>query len=101
MKPIIAPRLVDPEGKGIQRVLISTPMPESAVAPYLTELAARVEPQGVKVGSYPRWGKTRNTVTLVGKDKAFLDSIAPEVALNVKGRVVKVEGEDDHLPAVE
>lgn len=40
-------------------------------------------------------------MTLVGKDKAFLDSIAPEVALNVKGRVVKVEGEDDHLPAVE
>jgi hypothetical protein len=49
------------------RILISTPMPESMVAPYLTELAARVEPRGVKVGSYPRWGKKRNTVTLVGR----------------------------------
>lgn len=42
-------------------------MAESAVAPYLTELAAKVEPRGVKVGSYPRWGKKWNTVTLVGR----------------------------------
>lgn len=66
MKPLLSPRLTDPEGKGIHRVLISTPMAESAVAPYLTELAARVEPKGVKVGSYPRW-KANNTVTLVGR----------------------------------
>lgn len=98
LKPSLLPRLVDPEGKGIHRILISTPLAESAVAPYLTELAKKVEPQGVKVGSYPRWEKKRNTVTLVGKDKAFLESIAPEVAENVKGRVVAVEGEDDDLP---
>ena len=67
LKPFLLPRLADPEGKGIHRIMISTPMSESAVAPYLTELAARVEPQGVKVGSYPRWGKARNTVTLVGR----------------------------------
>jgi molybdopterin-biosynthesis enzyme MoeA-like protein len=67
MKPILLPRLTDPEGKGIHRILISTPMAESAVAPYLTELADRVESKGVKVGSYPRWGKARNTVTLVGR----------------------------------
>lgn len=98
LKPHILPRLVDPEGNGIQRILISTPLPESAVAPYLTELAKKVEPQGVKVGSYPRWEKKRNTVTLVGKNKSLLDSIAPEVAQNVKGRVVTIEGEDDDLP---
>lgn len=67
LKPFVLPRLVDPEGKGTFRVLISTPLPESAVAGYLTELAARVESKGVKVGSYPRWGKRRNTVTLVGR----------------------------------
>ena len=67
MKGRLLPRLTDPEVKGIVRVLISTPMSESAVAPYLTELAARVEEKGVKVGSYPRWGKKRNTVTLVGR----------------------------------
>ncbi|KAK3939820.1 MoaB/Mog domain-containing protein [Diplogelasinospora grovesii] len=101
LKPSILPRLVDPEGKGTCRVLISTPLPESSVAEYLTELAAQVEPKGVKVGSYPRWGKKRNTVTLVGKDKEFLDSIAPEVAQYVKGRVVSVEGEDDDLADAE
>jgi molybdopterin-biosynthesis enzyme MoeA-like protein len=67
LKPLLVPRLTDPEGKGIHRIIISTPLPESAVAPYLTELAEKVEPKGVKVGSYPRWGKARNTVTLVGR----------------------------------
>ncbi len=67
LKPLLIPRLSHPDGKGIHRILISTPHPESSVAPYLTELAARVEAKGVKVGSYPRWGKKRNTVTLVGR----------------------------------
>jgi hypothetical protein len=29
------------------------------------------------------------------RDKAYLESIAPEVVHYVKGRLVKVEGEDD------
>ncbi len=95
MKPLILPRLTDPEGKGIHRVLISTPMAESQVAPYLTELAAKVEPNGVKVGSYPRWGKARNTVTLVGRDKEYMESLVDEVAKSVEGVRVSVEGEDD------
>lgn len=67
MAPIYQPRLADPDGKGSYRILISTPLAESAVAPYLTELAEKVASQGIKVGSYPRWGKSRNTVTLVGR----------------------------------
>lgn len=67
IRPYLLPRLKDPEGKGIHRILISTPLPESEVAPYLTELANRIEQRGIKVGSYPRWGKARNTVTLVGR----------------------------------
>ena len=93
LKPQLLPRLTDPEGKGIYRLLISTPMAESAVASYLTELAAKVEPKGVKVGSYPRWCKKRNTVTLVGRDKEFMDSLIPEVEKNVNG--IKVEKESD------
>ena len=73
LKPHLLPRLTDPEGKGVYRILIATPMAESAVATYLGELAARVEPRGIKVGSYPRWDRKRNTVTLVGRDKAFMD----------------------------
>ncbi|KAH8651617.1 MoaB/Mog domain-containing protein [Tricladium varicosporioides] len=95
MKPLLLPRLMDPDGKGIHRILISTPQPESEVAPYLTELAARVEPKGVKVGSYPRWGMKRNTVTLVGRDHDFLESLVADVEKNVDGRRVLVEGEDD------
>ena len=95
LKPSLLPRLTDPEGKGIQRVLFSTPMAESAIAGYLTELAAKVEPRGVKVGSYPRWGKALNTVTLVGRDLEYLESLIPEVEKGVDGKRIAVEGEDD------
>ncbi|KAI2466257.1 molybdopterin binding domain-containing protein [Annulohypoxylon bovei var. microspora] len=95
LKPFILDRLIDPEGKGIIRAIISTPLPESSVAGYLTELAARVEPKGVKVGSYPRWGKKNNSVTLVGRDAEYIESLVPEVIENVRGKRVFVEGEDD------
>ncbi|KAH8680812.1 molybdopterin binding domain-containing protein [Xylariales sp. PMI_506] len=95
LKPFIIDRLVDPEGKGIVRVIISTPLGESMIAPYLTELAAKVEPNGVKVGSYPRWGKQNNSVTLVGRDKDYIESLVPDVLKNVEGKRVVVEGEDD------
>ena len=95
LKPSLLPRLTDPEGKGVYRVLFSTPLAESEVATYLTELAAKAEPRGIKVGSYPRWEKSRNTVTLVGRDKEFMESLVPEVEKGVKGRRVTEEGEDD------
>jgi len=95
LKPRILPRLVDPEGKGVYRVFFSTPLPESAVAAYLTELAAKAEPRGVKVGSYPRFGKSHNTVTLVGRDQEFMESLVPEVEKGVQGHRVSEEGEDD------
>ncbi|KAJ6144616.1 hypothetical protein N7470_008511 [Penicillium chermesinum] len=79
LKPLLVPRLSDPEGKGTFRYLFSTPLPESAVAPYLTELAAKVEPRGIKVGSYP-----------VG-----------EVEAGVQGQRVTREDELDPLEEVE
>jgi molybdopterin-biosynthesis enzyme MoeA-like protein len=94
-KPHLISRLEDPEGKGVYRVLISTPLPESEVAETLTALAKEVEPKGVKVGSYPRWGKSRNTVTLVGRDREFIDSIIERVEKDVEGKRISVEGEDD------
>ncbi|KAM0715992.1 hypothetical protein Q7P37_008506 [Cladosporium fusiforme] len=95
LKPRLLPRLTDPEGKGVHRILFSTPMAESEVAGYLTELSGKVESKGIKVGSYPRWGKSNNTVTLVGRDQAFMESLVSEVEKNVQGHRVKVEGEDD------
>jgi hypothetical protein len=95
MRPLLLPRLTDPEGKGIYRLLFSTPLAESAAASYLAELASKVEPRGVKVGSYPKWGKSHNTVTLVGRDKEFMDSLIPEVEKGVEGRRVMDEDGDD------
>lgn len=95
LKSMWLPRLTDPEGKGINRVMFSTPLAESQVASYLTDLAGRVEPRGVKVGSYPRWGKRHNTVTLVGRDRTFLESLVDEVEKGVQGTRISVEGEDD------
>lgn len=99
LKPVVMPRLADPAGNGSYRVMISTPLPESSVAAYLTDLALRVMPHGVKVGSYPRWGKKRNTVTLVGANKEYIDSLVPEVEKNVEGRRVQREDEDDPADA--
>lgn len=95
LKPKLLPRLTDPDGKGVHRILFSTPLPESEVAEYLTELAHKVESRGIKVGSYPRWGKSRNTVTLVGKDKDYMESLVDEVSKGVQGHRIKAEGEDD------
>ncbi|KAK2771730.1 hypothetical protein FQN53_004911 [Emmonsiellopsis sp. PD_33] len=98
LKPWLLPRLVDGgagKGQGIHRLLFATPLYESTIAPYLTELAKRVEGRGVKVGSYPRWGKKRNTVTLVGTDLEFMEGLVGEVERNVEGRRVQREDEDD------
>ncbi|KAB8342774.1 hypothetical protein FH972_022372 [Carpinus fangiana] len=95
LKPTILPRLTDPEGKGVYRIMFATPLAESEVAGYLTELAGRAGPKGIKVGSYPRWGKAKNTVTLVGRDKEYMESLVAEVEGNVKGRRVSREDEDD------
>ncbi|KAF7596356.1 hypothetical protein BBP40_002100 [Aspergillus hancockii] len=95
LKPSLLPRLVNPEGKGIYRYLFSTPLPESSVAPYLTDLAMRTSSRGIKVGSYPRWEKKRNTVTLVGTDKDLMDSLVSEVEQNVQGKLVSQEDELD------
>jgi molybdopterin-biosynthesis enzyme MoeA-like protein len=55
----LLPRLADPEGKGVYRILISTPLPESEVAAALATLARDVERKGIKVGSYPRYVSIR------------------------------------------
>lgn len=96
LKPFLLPRLSNPEGKGIYRITFSTPLPESEIAGFLTQLASRAEPRGIKVGSYPRWGRKRNAVTLVGKDQDFMESLVPEVVKNIHGvRVERIEDADE------
>lgn len=47
------------------------------------------------MGSYPRWGKAHNTVTLVGRNRAYLESLVEEVEKGVQGKRVVVEGEGE------
>ncbi|KAF8251630.1 Molybdopterin binding protein [Wilcoxina mikolae CBS 423.85] len=77
------------------RVQISSPLPESEVAEYLTALQERVAGRGVKVGSYPKWGKKMNTVTLVGTDAEFVESLVEEVERETKG--TRVTGEENEV----
>jgi molybdopterin-biosynthesis enzyme MoeA-like protein len=93
-RPLLAPKLADPSGKGDYRIIVETPLPESAVAGYLTRLQKLVDDKGIKVGSYPRWGSKRNTVTLVGKDRAFMDGLVPDLEKEVQGKRI-----DQDLPA--
>ncbi|KAL7271012.1 hypothetical protein RUND412_006259 [Rhizina undulata] len=80
------------------RIMISTQWPESEIAEFLTGLQERVKDKGIKVGSYPRWGTGRNTVTLLGTDKEYLESFVPEVEAGIGGHRIQVEGEDDGEP---
>jgi molybdopterin-biosynthesis enzyme MoeA-like protein len=89
--PTLRQKLADENGQGDYRVTISTPLPESEVAGYLTKLAKEVEGKGVKVGSYPGDQIRDNVVTLVGKDRGFIDSIVPDVEEKIQGRRLSSE----------
>ncbi|EPS43327.1 hypothetical protein H072_2693 [Dactylellina haptotyla CBS 200.50] len=86
---------IEASNRNIFRLMISTPQPESQMADYLTGLQEKVKGHGVKVGSYPRWGKTRNTVTLVGRDQDYIESLVGEVTTQLEGVRVAFEAEAD------
>lgn len=53
-------------------------LPESAIAPFLTDLAARVKAEGIKVGSYPAFQKGV-TISLIGQDVDAVRKYGQEV----------------------
>ncbi|RPA85057.1 Molybdopterin binding protein [Ascobolus immersus RN42] len=77
------------------RILISTPLGESEVAEYLTNLQEMVEPKGIKIGSYPRWGRANNTITMTGKDLEFMESLVEDVCNNTNGERFFVEEKEE------
>ncbi|KAI1146967.1 molybdenum cofactor synthesis domain-containing protein [Nemania diffusa] len=94
LSSLLAGRLVDSEGRGLCRVIISTPLSESEAAEDLRNFQQEVAPKGVNVGSYSRYQKN-NLVTLVGRDHDYIESIVPKAVDLFKGRQVAFEGEDD------
>ncbi|KFY86167.1 hypothetical protein V498_07586 [Pseudogymnoascus sp. VKM F-4517 (FW-2822)] len=90
LKGIMAPEGGSGLGKRY-RVLISTPLSEASMSDYLTELAVRMEGEGIKVGVYERWGMSTNTVTLVGRDLEKIERFIPEVEKSLNGRRITKE----------
>jgi len=86
---------IEASRRNIYRIMVSTSQPESQMAGYLTELQDKVKAKDVKVGSYPRWGSKKNTVTLVGRDKEYLESLVDGLIENIRGVRINAEGEDD------
>lgn len=74
------------------RHLIHTDLPESSIAPFLTELSNRVKVEGIRVGSYPSFGKGVR-VSLIGKDVERVKAIGEEVVREVNGAVVDPDAE--------
>ncbi|KAL7424886.1 hypothetical protein Q5752_000572 [Cryptotrichosporon argae] len=69
------------------RHLIFTSKPESVIAPFLTELQARVKKEGVRVGSYPYLYQGVH-VSLIGHDVERIKELGREVAAEIDGKVV-------------
>ncbi|WVQ96093.1 hypothetical protein IAU59_003194 [Kwoniella sp. CBS 9459] len=69
------------------RHLIYTSKPESVIAPYLTELQARVKKEGIRIGSYP-YLYSGVHVSLIGHDIERVRELGQEVVKEVEGKVV-------------
>uniref|UniRef100_D8Q7T7 MoaB/Mog domain-containing protein n=1 Tax=Schizophyllum commune (strain H4-8 / FGSC 9210) TaxID=578458 RepID=D8Q7T7_SCHCM len=68
MLDALTPFLPLPEAtERLKRMQIFTDRRESSIAPYLTELQARLRPRGISVGSYPVVGKGV-FISLIGRD---------------------------------
>jgi len=62
-------------------------LPESSIAPYLTELQKRVKEEGIRVGSYPL--PMRGAfVSLIGQDDGRIRELGKEVEGRTEGKVV-------------
>jgi molybdopterin-biosynthesis enzyme MoeA-like protein len=62
-------------------------LPESSIAPYLTELQKRVKEEGIRVGSYP-FLMQGVFVSLIGQDEGRVRELGKEVEGQTQGRAV-------------
>lgn len=78
------------------RFFVMTDLPESAMAPYLRRLQARVDEKDVKIGSYPHMALRKNTVSIIGRkgDTEYLKEVVRDVELNLKGQEISAEKEE-------
>ncbi|EMD37040.1 hypothetical protein CERSUDRAFT_84059 [Gelatoporia subvermispora B] len=79
-----------PPGERPFRQQVFTSLPESSIAPYLTDLQARTKAAGIRVGSYPLLQRGVY-VSLIGRDEPAVRKLGEEVAAALEGRVVSEE----------
>jgi len=72
------------------RQQVFTALPESSIAPYLTELQARTKSQGIRVGSYPLLSHGVY-ISLIGYDAAAIQALGQDVATTLDGKLVTDE----------
>ncbi|KAI0088259.1 MoaB/Mog domain-containing protein [Irpex rosettiformis] len=72
------------------RQQIFTSLPESSIAPYLTDLQARTKGDGIRVGSYPMLSQGVY-VSLIGQDRDTVLKLAEEAAKALDGKLVSDE----------
>ncbi|KZT28225.1 Molybdopterin binding protein [Neolentinus lepideus HHB14362 ss-1] len=72
------------------RLQVFTSLPESSIAPYLTELQKRVKNEGVRVGSYPLLQRGVY-VSLIGLDEKRVRGLGDEVVERLQGKVMTEE----------
>lgn len=65
-------------------------LPESSIAPFLTSLQERVKNDGVRIGSYPFFGRGV-CVSLIGLDKPSILELGEEVVKETDGYIVSEE----------
>ncbi|KAI0299384.1 MoaB/Mog domain-containing protein [Multifurca ochricompacta] len=66
---------------------VFTTLPESIIAPYLTELQNHVKEEGIRVGSYPLLMKGVY-VSLIGQNEERIRELGKEVEVKIQGKVV-------------
>ncbi|KAI9024461.1 MoaB/Mog domain-containing protein [Phycomyces nitens] len=71
------------------RIQIATAQPEGKIADCLTAAQERVKDGTIKIGSYPKWGQdstgARVVVSIVGKDKKAVETLASEISNEIEG----------------
>lgn len=74
------------------RTLVATSWPESQLAPILTEIHERCakEGNGVKIGSYPKWGGGV-VVSLVGPEALVTGKLRQEIRERIDGHDIETE----------
>jgi len=72
------------------RLQVFTSLPESSIAPYLRALQQRVQPEGIRIGSYPVIQKGVY-VSLIGSNKERVKELGGEVEKETHGREVSEE----------